>query len=364
LVGESGAGKSMIGKAVLGVLPRAAEVIEGCIRLDGEDLLRMPPGQRRRIVGAKTALIPQDPLTALNPSQRIGPQITDRLVDILRWPKQRARRRAVEALKEVHIPEPERVLRLYPHELSGGMRQRILIASAFAAEPKLIVADEPTTALDVTVQRQILLLIAELQERHGTALLFVTHDLGVVAKTCDTVSVLYAGKVVERADVESFSRSPGILTARRSWRPRLGTTTLPHSCAQSRPRLSKPCGPKSRKTTPSGLDEASCMAEALLRVVDLVVDVPDMGRKPLFGAAPRLTILNRVSFDLPRGGVLGIVGGSGSGKTTLGRALVRLMEPSGGSIHFDGSDIAHLSDAEMRPLRRRLQMIFQDPMSS
>lgn len=208
LVGESGAGKSMIGKAVLGVLPDSVEVVEGEILLDGQDLQKVAPAERRRLIGAKAALIPQDPLTALNPSRRIGPQITDRLVDILGWTKARATSRALEVLAEVSIREPERVMRLYPHELSGGMRQRVLIASAFAAEPKLIIADEPTTALDVTVQKQTLKLISELQARHGTALLFVTHDLGVVSKVCDTLSVLYAGKVVEDTTVENFFAAP------------------------------------------------------------------------------------------------------------------------------------------------------------
>ena len=208
LVGESGAGKSMIGKAVLGILPKAVEIIEGEILLDGQDLQKVSPAERRRLIGAKAALIPQDPLTALNPVRRIGPQITDRLVDILGWTRADATNRALEMLAEVRIPEPERTMRLYPHELSGGMRQRILIASAFAAEPKLIIADEPTTALDVTVQKQILKLIGELQVRHGTALLFVTHDLGVVAKTCDTLSVLYAGKVVEDTTTERFFAAP------------------------------------------------------------------------------------------------------------------------------------------------------------
>ncbi|MFZ1341609.1 MAG: ABC transporter ATP-binding protein [Paracoccaceae bacterium] len=208
LVGESGAGKSMIGKAILGILPKAVEVTAGEILLDGMDLLVLPPRARRARIGATCALIPQDPLTALNPSRRIAPQIIDRLVDILGWDRSRALARAEELLGEVHIPDPVRVLRAYPHELSGGMRQRILIASAFAAEPKLIVADEPTTALDVTVQKQVLKLIAEMQARHGTALLFVTHDLGVVSKVCDRLSVLYAGLVVEDADVRSFFAAP------------------------------------------------------------------------------------------------------------------------------------------------------------
>lgn len=208
LVGESGAGKSMIGKAVLGILPPSVEVTGGQILLDGTDLLRLPPKDRRRRIGATCALIPQDPLTALNPCHRIEPQITDRLVDILGWSRSKARARARDLLEEVHLPDPERVLRAYPHELSGGMRQRILIASAFAAEPKLIVADEPTTALDVTVQKQILKLIRDMQVRHGTALLFVTHDLGVVSKVCQHLSVLYAGMVVEDATVADFFAAP------------------------------------------------------------------------------------------------------------------------------------------------------------
>jgi peptide/nickel transport system ATP-binding protein len=208
LVGESGAGKSMIGKAVLGILPPSVEITGGEILLEGTDLLRLPPAERRRRVGASCALIPQDPLTALNPSHRIGPQITDRLVDILGWTRADADRRARELLAEVQIADPDRVLRSYPHELSGGMRQRILIASAFAAEPRLIVADEPTTALDVTVQKQILKLIAGMQARHGTAILFVTHDLGVVSKVCQCLTVLYSGMVVEDSAVTDFFAAP------------------------------------------------------------------------------------------------------------------------------------------------------------
>ncbi len=208
LVGESGAGKSMIGKAVLGVLPPSVRIVEGSITLEGTDLGKLPLKERRALIGARTALIPQDPLTALNPSRRVGPQMTDRLVKILGWDGARADTRIRQLLDEVRIREPDRVMRCYPHELSGGMRQRALIAAAFAAEPRLIVADEPTTALDVTVQKQILRLIAELQREHGTAILFVTHDLGVVAKISQKVSVLYAGKIVEEADVEPLFASP------------------------------------------------------------------------------------------------------------------------------------------------------------
>lgn len=198
LVGESGAGKSMIGKAIAGLLPPAVRVASGTIRLDGTDLLTLSRRNLRRTIGARMAIIPQDPLTALNPCRRIGGQVTDRLVRILGWNRAEAEARALALFNEVSIRDPERVLRAYPHELSGGMRQRVLIAAAFAAEPELIVADEPTTALDVTVQRQILRLIAEMQARHGTALLFVTHDMGVVAQICQSVSVLHAGRVVSQ----------------------------------------------------------------------------------------------------------------------------------------------------------------------
>ena len=170
------------------------------------NLHRQP--ERRRVIGQTAALIPQDPLTALNPVRRIGPQITRRLVDILGWSKRDAEARALELLAEVHIPDPKRVMQSYPHELSGGMRQRVLIASAFAAEPKLIIADEPTTALDVTVQKQILRLIKEMQQRHNTALLFVTHDLGVVAKICQKLTVLFGGMVLEEASVDAFFAAP------------------------------------------------------------------------------------------------------------------------------------------------------------
>ena len=208
LVGESGAGKSMIGKAVLGTLPTAIVATHGEIILDGDNLQSLTAKQRRQVIGAKTALIPQDPLTALNPSRRVGAQITNRLVDILGWSKSTARHRALDLLGEVQIDDPERVMLCYPHELSGGMRQRLLIAAAFAAEPRLIIADEPTTALDVTVQKQILRLIKEMQKRYGTALLFVTHDLGVVAKICQRLLVLYEGMVLEQTSVQDFFSGP------------------------------------------------------------------------------------------------------------------------------------------------------------
>lgn len=208
LVGESGAGKSMVGRSVLGLLPASARVTAGRIRFDGQDLIGLPDRQRRRLLGRSLALIPQDPMTALNPARRIEGQITDVLRLHLDLDRRAACRRALELLNQVHLRDPERLLRFYPHELSGGMRQRVLIAIAFACRPRLIVADEPTTALDVTVQRQILRLIRELQATNGTGILFVTHDLGVVAKLCDRVSVMHSGRILESGPAATLFAGP------------------------------------------------------------------------------------------------------------------------------------------------------------
>ncbi len=211
LVGESGAGKSTIAKAILGIIPSQVKVTDGRIGFEGRDLLALSPKDLRAVIGRDIALVPQDPSTALNPSRRIDVQMTDGLRLKRGLSAKQARLRAHALLEEVQIRDPKRVLGSYPHQLSGGMRQRVLIAAAFALEPKLVIADEPTTALDVTVQKQILRLIRSLQERHGTSVLFVSHDLGVVAKICDRLTVLYMGKVMEQgstADVLAAPRHP------------------------------------------------------------------------------------------------------------------------------------------------------------
>ncbi len=211
LVGESGAGKSMLGRAVLGLLPANATIMSGHIAFEGRDLLDMRETERRGLLGRRIALIPQDPMTSLNPVKRVGAQIGSLLRHHLGLSKRAALTRATELLTEVAIREPDRVLSLYPHEISGGMRQRVLIAMAFACDPGLVIADEPTTALDVTVQRQVLQLVERLRRRHGSAVLFVTHDLGVVAKICRSMTVLHAGRVLEEgqtADVLARPRHP------------------------------------------------------------------------------------------------------------------------------------------------------------
>jgi len=208
LVGMSGAGKSMIAKAVLGVLPAAVRITSGSIRFEGTEIVNLPHTKMRQLLARGIALIPQDPLSALNPTRRIEHQMTDVMRDRLGLSATAARNRALALLDEVQVREPKSVLRRFPHEVSGGQRQRILIAIAFALEPRLIIADEPTTALDVTVQKQILRLIDDLRRRHGTAILFVTHDLGVVAKICDRISVMHAGVILEQGTVADVIAAP------------------------------------------------------------------------------------------------------------------------------------------------------------
>jgi peptide/nickel transport system ATP-binding protein len=208
LVGESGAGKSTIAKALLGVLPRTVRITQGEILFEGRDLRTAPRRETRAIFGDAIALVPQDPMTALNPGRRIEAQLTDGLRLRRGMSARDAHKRALELLAEVHIQDPERVLRSHPHQLSGGMRQRVLIAAAFALEPKIIVADEPTTALDVTVQKQILRLIRQMQDAHRTAVIFVTHDLGVVAQICDRVALMFAGAVIESGTTADILSAP------------------------------------------------------------------------------------------------------------------------------------------------------------
>jgi peptide/nickel transport system ATP-binding protein len=208
IVGESGAGKSTVAKAILGIIPSQVKITGGRIEFEGRDLLSLTTDEMRPLLGRDIALVPQDPSTALNPSRRIDAQMTDGLRLKRKLLPGEARLRARTLLEEVQIHDPERVLNSYPHQLSGGMRQRVLIAAAFGLEPKLVIADEPTTALDVTVQKQILRLIRALQERHGTSVLFVSHDLGVVAKICDRVTVLYMGKVMEQGTTTHVLSSP------------------------------------------------------------------------------------------------------------------------------------------------------------
>ena len=342
LVGESGAGKSMIARAIFGLLPGGARITRGTILFDGRDLVAMPERERRALLGREIALIPQDPMTSLNPVKRVGEQIATVLrLKLGLSTDARRSARAVDLLADVAIREPARVLAAYPHELSGGMRQRILIAIAFACRPRLVVADEPTTALDVTVQRQILRLIHDLQHRDNAAVLFVTHDLGLVAKLCQTRDgAPRRPRGGGGRDARRARRSARTPTPARSSRRRRASTVPPMRFRRCRGNWSS--GSRTRRASTTSPIRRTSNDRAAGPPPGLRVSLPDRARKPLFGAAPMIEVVKGIDLDIPRGCALGLVGESGSGKTTIGRALVRLIRPSGGELIYDGVDIAGL----------------------
>ena len=337
LVGESGAGKSMIGKAVLGTLPRAIIATGGEIILDGENLQDLTPTQRRQVIGAKTALIPQDPLTALNPSRRVGAQITNRLVDILGWSKSAAQHRALELLGEVQINDPERVMLCYPHELSGGMRQRVMIAMMMLLEPDILIADEPTTALDVTVQAQILDLLREIVFDTKIGLILITHDMGVVAEMASDVIVMKAGKLVEAGSVQQIFHAPNAEYTR--------------ALLDAVPSIET-----AHPASPSTESTVILSARNLHKTF--------RGQRGLGLAGPKTKTLDDVSLDIRHGETLALVGESGSGKSTLGRVFLRLTEADQGSVELENIDLLALTGSQLRLTRRKIQMIFQDPYAS
>jgi peptide/nickel transport system ATP-binding protein len=336
LVGESGSGKSVTAHAVMGLLPKGQLApVAGRIALEGEDLLQAGPARLRRLRGARMAMVFQEPMTALNPVMRCGRQIDELLAAHTALSPAGRRARILEALREVRLPDPERVFAAYPHELSGGQRQRIMIAMALALEPALLIADEPTTALDVTTQARILRLIRALQRRHGTAVLFITHDFGVVAEIADRVAVMQAGRIVEAGAREDVLLRPAHPYTRRL------LAAVPSLVP--RPPRPPPPGPP------------------LLRVTDLG---KTYRRRGLLGPGPETVAAEGVELELRRGETLGLVGESGSGKTTVARCVARLIAPGRGRIELGGAEIGGLSPRALRPFRRRIQVVFQDPYRS
>lgn len=335
LVGESGSGKSMTALSILQLLPYPrAQHPHGSIRFRGDELVGAPEQVLRRVRGDRIAMIFQEPMTSLNPLHTVEKQIGETLRLHGGLTKQGVRERILELLRLVRLPDPERRLGSYPHELSGGQRQRVMIAMALANEPDLLIADEPTTALDVTIQAEILELIKDLQRRFGMALLLITHDLNVVRKMADKVCVMQQGEVVEAATVDAIFTRPQ------------------HPYTQ---RLidAEPAGRPA--PVPGGAGE-------VLRAEDMRVWFPIKGG--LFGRTrDYVKAVDGISLRLREGETLGIVGESGSGKTTLGLALLKLLR-SRGAIHFDGRDISRLSGRELRPLRQAFQVVFQDPYGS
>jgi peptide/nickel transport system ATP-binding protein len=346
IVGESGSGKSVSVLALLGLLPRQGVSIEGGRALyRGMDLLRLDPHARRRIRGNRIAMIFQEPMTSLTPVLRVGVQMTEALIEHRGLRRAAAVRTAEAMLALVELDDPPRRMRQFPHELSGGMRQRVMIAMCMALEPDILVADEPTTALDVTVQAQILTLMCQLQRRFGTAIALITHDMGVVAEMADRVVVMHRGRKVEEGGVRQVFAAPAETYTRALLAavPRLGT----HVSSTPRRVVANP--------RPIG--------EVVLRVEGLCKTY--RGRSALFGARRKDTVaMDAVSFEIRAGETLALVGESGSGKSTTGRALLRLIEVDQGRIEVAGEDLRSLSAACLRRARRGLQMVFQDPFAS
>ncbi|MET8995685.1 ABC transporter ATP-binding protein [Amycolatopsis sp. NPDC004169] len=325
VVGESGSGKSTTAHAAIGLLPRGGRVDGGSITFDGRDLLTLSDKQWRRVRGREIALVPQDPAVSLNPVHRIGDQVAEVLKIHGLADRRSASVQAIELLERAGVPEPELRARQYPHQLSGGLRQRVLIAAALAGRPKLIIADEPTSALDVTVQRRILDHLTALAAESGTAILLITHDLGVAADRAARIVVLSEGAVVEEGS--------SIVTA--------PTHPYTQQLIAAAPSLS------------STLRPPAPAAEPLVSVRDLAKTF-DGGIRAVDG----------VSFDIPRGQTLALVGESGSGKSTTARMVLRLETPSAGTVSFDGRDITALGGDELRRLRRRMQVVYQNPYAS
>lgn len=423
LVGESGSGKSTVANAILDLLGPGATVEQGRIEFKGEDLNGLPAARRRRLLGREIGAVFQDPFTSLNPSIRVGRQIAEPLIEHRGLSEAEARSRVHELLEEVRIPRVRDVAAAYPHQLSGGMKQRALIAIALACEPSLVILDEPTTALDVTIEAQILDLFSELRESRRLSFLFISHNLAVVHRLCDRVCVLYAGEVVEQAPAQTLFRGPrhpytkGLLASLphiggRAGRQRLSPIpgglpnlverppgcifeprcpfaeprckTLVPPLAQSGPasvarciRLEAvgaqswpaPAGETHRSRT--RLDGALLRTEELTKKFRLggfweSLRLRRRGESgpPIAFERRMLTAVDRVTLYIAPGEVLGLVGESGCGKSTLGRCLIRLIEPSGGTIIFDGAEITARHGGELKLFRRAAQIIFQNPDSS
>ncbi|MDX1754973.1 MAG: ABC transporter ATP-binding protein [Marinobacter sp.] len=335
LVGESGSGKSITALSVLRLLDRRhAEYPSGKILFNGEDLLQVPERRLRQVRGQKISMIFQEPMTSLNPLHTVEKQISETLELHRGMRGPQARQRCLELLELVGIPNPEQRLASYPHQLSGGQKQRVMIAMALANEPQLLIADEPTTALDVTVQKQVLELLGQLQKKLGMAILLITHDLSIVRRYADRVAVMEQGRLVEQADTQTLFTAPSHPYTQR--------------LLEAEPHGSPPAVPGA--------------SDQLLAVERLNVRFPTA--KNWFGRTRTwFHAVQDVTFDLKRGETLGIVGESGSGKTTIGHALLKLTR-SEGSISLSGEPLASLNQKQFRPYRRNIQIVFQDPFGS
>ncbi len=335
VVGESGSGKTMAARAILGLLPPAIARVDGRIRLDGEDLTQATPERLRQLRGPAIGMVFQEPMVSLNPALTIGTQMAEGLRLHRRLSPQDIRDKSIEMLQRVQIRDPERCLAAFPHEFSGGMRQRIMLASVMLLRPSLLIADEPTTALDTLVQREVLDLMVELARQEGTAVMLITHNLGLVARYAQRAVVLQRGKLVESGPAQQILSAPTHPYTRQL------VDALPHREAAA------------RRDAPG---EPVIAARGL--------EVTFGGRRRLFGKRPSVRAVDGVDLEVRAGETVAVVGGSGSGKTTLGRAMLRLIPASGGQVLFRGNDILAADRATLRAFRLGCQLVFQDPYSS
>jgi peptide/nickel transport system ATP-binding protein len=336
LVGESGSGKSVIAFSAMGLLPKNLPVTSGAISLQGEDMTRASEARLRELRCTKMGMIFQEPMTALNPVMRCGDQIDEVLAEHTDLSAAQRRAKIIEMIEQVHLPDPPRMYASFPHQLSGGQRQRIMIAMALILNPALLIADEPTTALDVTTQAQILKLVKEMQASHGTGVLFITHDFGVVAEIADRVAVLKHGRLVEMGPTREILRAP-----KQPYTKMLIRSVPGHE-------------PPDRPPAPAGAPTVLA-TEALEKTY---------GNAGLFGRGRVVKAVQDVKIEIRRGRTLGIVGESGSGKSTVARCIARLIDPTGGQIRLAGTDIASMPAGRLRELRRKIQIVFQDPYRS
>ena len=346
LVGESGSGKSVTAMSILDLLPENARR-SGSITFDGTDIMGLAPRELRRLRGSRIATIFQEPMTAMNPVYTIGDQLISALRSHRELAKGAARERAIQLLRDVHMPEPETKIDHYPHQLSGGQRQRAMIAMAISSEPELLIADEPTTALDVTVQAEILDLIAELQSRLGMGVLMITHDMGVVADVADDVVVMKDGRVVEAAPATRLFAEPA-----EEYTQKL-LAAVPH-LGRAKEFLSS----SGNKLRIEGVTAVTPLPEVVLELDQAVIRYPGRWRRPGFQA------INGIDLQVAKGEIVGLVGESGSGKSTIGKAAIGLLQVAEGGLAVQGESIVGSERAAMRRLRQHVTMVFQDPASS
>jgi len=364
LVGESGSGKSVTALSILGLLPQGAQMT-GEIIYHTPNHSKLETQNSKLWRGSEIAMIFQEPMTSLNPVFRCGAQVTEAIRLHHRITKTEARDRALALFEKVRLPDPTRIFRAYPHELSGGQKQRVMIAMALAGRPRLLIADEPTTALDVTVQKTILDLLRELRAEAGLSMLFISHDLGVISEIADRVAVMHQGEIVETGQVAEVLENPahpytrGLLACRPSLHRKV--QRLPTVQDYLSDQMFQPVVLSERETSARRHELYS--ASPLLEIKNLGVRFPV--RRHFWGAASRwVEALREVSFEVYPGEIFGIAGESGCGKTTLGRVAGRLLSPDTGSVWYRRLDLDHLATQDFRPIRREIQMVFQDPYSS